>query len=122
MKHKLFQYVAAASLSVVFAAQAWAQSSPPVVDGNLWLNSSEEVRKAFLVGAGSMITLETAYSKKKGTPLPVAGTMATKALERLTLDQISNRITRWYEANPGRRNMPVLGVVWIDMVQPGTGK
>jgi hypothetical protein len=86
----------------------------------MWASSSPEVRKAFLVGASSMITLESVYSKKKGTPPPVAGAMASAALEGLTLDEISSRITRWYAANPSRRNMPVMGVLWLDMVQPAS--
>ena len=45
---------------------------------------------------------KAAYSKKKGTPPPVAGTMAAKAWTGLTLHEASNRITRWYEANPDR--------------------
>lgn len=123
-------------LSIVFAASlACAQtgetrsgttgspSSPAiVVDGELWLHSSPETRKAFLVGAGNMMAMETAYSRKKGTPPPVAGAMVGKALEPLTLDQISSRVTRWYEGNPGRRNMPVMSVIWIDMVDAGVAR
>ncbi len=45
--------------------------------------------------------------------------MAAKAVEGMTLDQISERITRWYEANPGRRNVPVMGVIWFEIVVPG---
>jgi hypothetical protein len=30
--------------------------------------------------------------------------MAAKALGGLTLDQVSERVTRWYEANRGRRD------------------
>jgi hypothetical protein len=93
----------------------------PFLASLAWLSATPEVRKAFLVGAGNMIALETAYSKKKGTPPPVAGAMASKALHGLTLDQISNRVTRWYEGNPSRRNMPVMGVIWVDMVDPGAG-
>ena len=33
--------------------------------------------------------------------------MAAKTLDGLTLDQVSNRIRRWYEANPDHRNIPV---------------
>ncbi|RJG05720.1 hypothetical protein D3870_06540 [Noviherbaspirillum cavernae] len=94
-----------------------AQTST-TVDGNLWLSSSAEVRRAFLVGATNMMSLEAAYAKKKGTPAPVAGAMAAKAVDQMTLDEVSNRITRWYEANPGRRNMPVMGVIWTDIVEP----
>lgn len=113
--------VAAALVAALAIAPASAQQAPAVVDGELWLRSTPEVRKAYLVGAANMIALETAYSKKKGTPPPVAGTMASQALQGLTLDQVSNRITRWYEGHPGRRNLPVLGVVWVDMVGQGAG-
>lgn len=105
-------------LIALLSAPVFAQRTPPVVDGNLWLSSSTEVRKAFLVGAGNMLALESAYAKKKGTQPPVAGAMISNAVENLTLDDISNRITRWYETHPDRRNMPVMGVVWIDMVRP----
>ena len=86
------------------------------------LASSDEVRKAFLIGASSMLAMEEAYAKKKGTALPEAGAMARKAVTGMTLDQVSARITRWYEANPGRRNMPVMGVIWVDMVKPSTAR
>jgi hypothetical protein len=122
MKRRLTVCVAAACLAATLVAPAWGQRSSLVVDGDLWLNSTMEVRKAFLVGAGSMMAMETAYAKKKGTPAPVAGAMAAKAVEGLTLDQISNRITRWYETNPGRRNLPVMGVLWIDMVDQSAAK
>lgn len=113
---------AALALSAALAiSPAWAQRAPVVVDGELWLRSPPEVRKAYLVGAANMIDLETAYSKKKGTPPPVAGPMAGAALRGLTLDQVANRVTRWYEGNPERRKLPVLGVIWIDMVAPGAG-
>jgi hypothetical protein len=95
-----------------------AQSAPAAVDGTMWLNSSNEIRKAFLVGAANMLAMEEAYSKKKGTPVPEAGAMAHKAVAGMTLDDVSGRITRWYEANPGRRNMPVMGVIWLDLVKP----
>ena len=123
MRIKLFECVAAACVAVTLAVPiaAWAQSAPPIVAGELWLGSTPEVRRAFLIGAGNMIALETAYSKRKGTPAPAAGTIAAKALYGLTLDQVSDHITRWYEANPGRRGMPVMGVIWSDLVEPNAG-
>ena len=39
-----------------------------VVDGEMWLHSTPENRKAFLVGAANMIALEKAYATKTGTP------------------------------------------------------
>lgn len=122
MKTKPYQRVGVVCLLALLHAPAWAQRAPIVVDGDRWLNSSPSERKAFLVGAANMITLESAYSTRKGTPAPAAGAMAAKALDEMTLDQVSNRITRWYESNPSRHNVPVLGVVWIDMVQPGAAR
>jgi hypothetical protein len=123
---RLGRYCLVGVLAVGLSLSARALPAPPVVDGDMWANSSPEVRKAFIVGASNMIALESAYSKKKGTPAPTAGIMATAALDGLTLDEISSRITRWYLANPDRRNMPAIGVLWIDMVQPagtvGTGQ
>ncbi len=101
---------------LLFAAPAPAQKV--VVNGDMWLKSSPEIRKAFLVGAGNMIAMEKAYASKKGTAQPAVGTMAAKAVEGMTLDQVSQRITRWYEANPQRRDVPVMGVIWIDLVKP----
>lgn len=80
-------------LAVVLTASVWALPTPPVIDRDMLMNSSPEVRKAFLVRAGNMITLESAYSKEKGTRAPVAGVMATAALDGLTLDETSSRIT-----------------------------
>jgi hypothetical protein len=122
MKFRLTQRGAMAFIAALAISPVWAQRAPVVVDGALWLSSTPEVRKAFLVGAGNMIALETAYANKKGSPPPVAGALAGKALDGLTLDQVSSRVTRWYEGNPGRRNMPVMGVIWIDMVDPGAGR
>jgi hypothetical protein len=121
MKSKFTKHVMLAFIAALAISPVWAQRVPIVVDGELWLSSTPEVRKAFLVGVGNMIALETAYSKKKGTPPPVAGAMAGEALQELTLDQIASRVTRWYEGNPGRRNMPVMGVIWTDMVNRSTG-
>lgn len=114
-------FLAAAALTVGLAASAPAFAQHKVVvDGNLWLASTAETRRVFLIGAANMIALESAYSKRKGVPLSTVSAMTMKAVDGMTLDQISERITRWYEANPGRHAMPVMGVLWTDLVAPGT--
>lgn len=115
------RHIAAAALAALLAAPVAAQRPPVVIDGHTWMSSSRETQKAFLVGAGNMIAAELAYAKKNGTPPPPVGSRLVTAVEDLTLDDVSNRITRWYESNPGRRSLPVMGVLWIDMVAPATG-
>ena len=91
-----------------------------VVDGDMWMQSRPDERKAFLVGVGNMLALETAYAQKHNTPPAEPGAMAARALEHVSLDQMSDRITRWYAANPTRRSVPVVGVIWMDMVRPAS--
>jgi hypothetical protein len=119
--NKLIRCIAGLSIAIS-AASAMAQQKPVVIDGNLWLSSSAETRKAFLAGANSMIAVEMAYAGKKGTQLPAAGTAFHAATGKMSLDEMSSRITRWYENNPNRRNLPVLGAAWIDMVSPTVSK
>jgi hypothetical protein len=119
MTRKLIDLVATLCLVAGLAAPAAAQDGARVVaDGTRWLQSSPEERKAFIIGASNMMALESAYARKKGTQAPLAGTRAAAALEQMTLDEMTDRITRWYAANPGRRSMPVVGVIWMDMVEP----
>ena len=111
------QLIVVACLGVAAGAQAQEKSSI-VVDGTQWMNASSSERRAFLVGVGNMIAAETASAKKTGRETPPAAALMTKSLHDLKLPDIEARITRWYESNPDRRSMPVLGVVWQDMVKP----
>lgn len=123
MARKLIDLVATLCLVASVAVPAAAQEGARVVaNGTRWLQSSPEERKAFIIGASNMMALESAYAKKKGTQAPLAGTKAAAALEHMTLDQMTDRITRWYDANPSRRGTPVIAVIWMDMVEPDTTK
>lgn len=114
------QVLAAIALFAGLLVAVPATAQHVVVNGEMWLKSSPEIRKAFLVGAGNMIALEKAYATKKGTAQPAVGVMAAKAVEGMTLDQVSDRVTRWYQANPQRHDVPVMGVIWIDLVKPAS--
>ncbi len=114
-----------AGLSLAFgllvAPQVAAQDAPDareaVVDGEMWLASSPEIRKAFLVGAGNMIALEVAYARRKSLAVSPASERTRQAIEHLTLDQLSDRVTRWYQAHPDRQHLPVMAVIWLDVVR-----
>ncbi|MFO7188445.1 MAG: hypothetical protein DIU74_002040 [Pseudomonadota bacterium] len=110
-----------AGLCLAAATGAWAQEKL-VADGEAWMQSSERERMAFLVGVTNMIAVEKAYAQRKGLPEPPAGALLARQTGDLTVEEMSKRITRWYEANPGQRKTPVMKVVWIDMVRPGLAK
>lgn len=115
---KVPQLLASAILAVGLIAPTMSFAQRIIIDGNLWISSSPEIRKAFLIGAGNMAALEKAYATKKGTPQPPAAEAARVALQDVTLDQLSERITNWYKANPDRREYPVMAVIWTDIVKP----
>jgi hypothetical protein len=118
MMHGMRRFIGAVMLIGAMLASARAGAQQVIVDGDMWLTSAPEVKKAFLVGAANMIALERAYAEKNGTPQPAVGAMARKAIEHMTLDQIIDRITNWYEENPDRHEMPVMGVIWFDLIKP----
>lgn len=99
---------------------AWgpAHGAQSVIDGELWLKSTEGERRAFLIGVTAMLGMETAYAEKHGAAPPPLAAMTARALEKLTLDQISSRITRWYHIHADRRDTPVIAVLWLDIVEP----
>ena len=113
------QILAGAALAALLVpATALAQKANTlVVDGSDWMSATQVERRAFLVGAANVIIAENAYAKKRNTaPAPVSDRL-TKATDKMKLADIEARITRWYEANPGRLAMPVMGVVWQDIVK-----
>lgn len=82
------------------------------------MKSSSSERRAFLIGVGNMISAEGAYARRFGSTAPPAGARITQATQNLKLPDVEARITRWYEANPARMSMPVMGVIWQDIVKP----
>src|SRR5262245_64219441 len=92
LMRKFHRMLAAVTLAAGLAPTAPALAQEYIVNGDMWLSSTLELRRAFLVGAANMIALETAYAKKKGTPQPAVGVLAAQAAKGMTLDQIIDRI------------------------------
>jgi hypothetical protein len=118
MKNWKQTLAATAFVALMLPGAAFAQKANTlVVDGNDWIAASALERRAFLVGAANVIIAEGAYAKRRnGAPAPVSERI-TRATENMKLADIEARITRWYEANPGRLGTPVMGVVWQDIVK-----
>jgi len=94
-----------------------SDESTLVVDGSHWTTSSAQGRRAFLIGIANMIMAEAAYAKGHDLKPPPVGDRITKAVADLQLDGIELRITRWYEDHPQEKSMPVMGVIWKDLVR-----
>lgn len=90
-----------------------------LADGRDWRNSTETERAAYLVGVSNMISVGNAYDKKK-----VPGQdrtfmrQAARGLAGTTVAEAVERVDAWYTANPDRMDVPVLSVLWLDIVKP----
>jgi hypothetical protein len=92
----------------------------PMVDGTHWVKSSEDVKKAYLVGLANMVQLEVAYNAND--PLPEKNSFSprlAKGLTGQTLATVQEALDKWYSANPGKLQRPVIETIWFEIALPG---
>ena len=93
----------------------------PLVTGEHWTKSSEQVKKAYLIGIANAFQVETAY---EGNNPPSDNQslvpMAAKGLRGQTLDGVRERVDAWYAAHPQELGKPVFEVIWYEIVVPGS--
>lgn len=105
-------------LSTVIAAPALAADYEiPVVTGEHWTKSTPQERKAFLLGAATIIELDQevqgAHPAKNSTIDAWA-----KGLSPFTFDQMAAAIDTWYAAHPDQVSRPVVAVMWYELAKP----
>lgn len=111
---------------LVVAAAGWGTARAddvPLVTGQQWTQSTEQVKKVYLVGLANIAQVETAY--QAGNPPADAQSVIprmVKGLKGQTLDSVREGLDRWYAANPGRLQRPVIETLWFEMVVPGLQK
>jgi len=95
----------------------------PLVDGTLWIKSSEDVKKAYLVGLANMVQVEAAYNADN--PLVVEGGFSprvARGMKEQTLGSVLEALNQWYAAHPERLQRPVVETIWFEMVVPALPK
>jgi hypothetical protein len=110
-------------LGAVLALPTYAVQAAQLADGNDWKSSSQSERAAYLVGISNMISVGNAYDQRK-VPGEEATFMrqAARGLSGTTIPEAVRRIDAWYAANPSRLDVPVLSVLWVDIVRPRLGQ
>jgi hypothetical protein len=91
----------------------------PMVTGEHWTKSSEQAKKAYLIGIANVLQVETAY--EGATPPPDSQSVVprlVKGLKKHTLDTVREGLDRWYAAHPDRLQRPVIETIWFEMVVP----
>ncbi|VXB73957.1 conserved exported hypothetical protein [Pseudomonas sp. 8AS] len=92
----------------------------PLITGEHWMESSEQLKKVYLIGIANAYQVEAAYHASK----PPADDQSliprfSKGLKGHTLDSVREGLNRWYAANPDQVKRPVIETIWFEMVLPG---
>jgi len=118
ISRRITPLIAAVLATVGLGLAAPAHAELRVVDGNLWAASSVAEKRAYLIGVANAVAVNRALQAKRGTLDPKsANNRIEAALDAGTIDRAIDRINGWYADNPGRKDAPVLGVIWLEMVK-----
>jgi hypothetical protein len=113
-------------LACLVLALTWSHAGAadiPVITGEHWTTSSEEMKKAYLVGIANLLQIETAYhAENPPTDAQSIVPRLVKGLQGQTLDSVREGLNRWYAENPDQLQRPVIETVWFEMAAPGLQK
>ena len=111
--------LAACTVAALAGGAAQAQEVP-LITGEHWTTSTEQNKKAYLVGMTNMLQVEIAY--QAGNTPPESQTVVprfAKGLKGQTLDGAIAKVDAWYAKNPGRMQQTVVETIWFELVAPG---
>src|SRR5258707_10110752 len=105
-----------AACLVLAALSASARADEvPLVTGEHWMKSSDELKKAYLVGIANVAHVETAYS---GANAPADAQSLVprmvRGLKGQTLDSVRDALNKWYAAHPDQLQRPVIETIWFE--------
>lgn len=110
----------AACACLLLLAGVASADEVPMVTGEHWVKSSDDLKKAYLIGIVNVLQVEHAYEVT--SPPADAQSLVprlAKGLKGQTLDGVRDRLNRWYAAHPDQLKRPVLETIWFEIVVPG---
>ncbi|MCC8395643.1 hypothetical protein LJ656_23970 [Paraburkholderia sp. MMS20-SJTR3] len=93
----------------------------PIVTGQQWMASSDDAKKAYLVGIANVIDIERAYAGNSASSNDIAQRFG-KGMQGQSLDSVRQGLDSYYTANPTMIQHPVIETLWFQMVVPGLKK
>lgn len=106
-----------AALIVAAAAMPARAGDVPLVTGEHWTKASEAEKKAFLVGAANVISVEYELRKDDRRARPgMINALITK-LQPMSLTDISKGIDDYYTAHPDQLSRAVVEVIVTDVAK-----
>ena len=123
MTLRIKSLLAIACVAIAVAAGAASAQEIPLVTGEHWTRSSEQAKKAYLVGIANVVQIEMAFAE--GNPPSDAQSFLPRLVRGLkgqTLDTVRQTIDAYYAAHPDRLQRPVMDTIWFELVVPGLEK
>ncbi|MEF8714452.1 MAG: hypothetical protein V5B39_12975 [Accumulibacter sp.] len=113
----------AACLAMMMTAAGVGAVEVPLVDGTHWIKSSEDVKKAYLVGLANMVQVEAAYNADNPPAVENGfSPRVARGMKNQTLGSVLEALDQWYAAHPDRLLRPVVETIWFEMVVPALPK
>lgn len=117
---KVSHAVSATCMVVALACSNAGAADVPLVDGTHWSKSTEDVKKAYLVGMANVIQIETAYHADNPPPDSASfSPRIAKGMKGQTLSSVLETLDKWYAVHPDRLQRPVVETIWFEIVVPG---
>ncbi|WP_152223609.1 hypothetical protein [Pseudomonas sp. SCB32] len=92
----------------------------PMITGEQWIKSSEQLKKVYLIGIANAYQVEAAYyAPKPPTDAQSLIPRFGRGLKGHTLDSVREGLNQWYSAHPDQVKRPVIETIWFEMVLPG---
>jgi len=123
MKLQLRMAMAVACMALAMACGTARADEVPLITGKHWTDSSEPLKKAYLVGIANVVQIDVAYQAGNA---PADGQSVVprfaRGLKGQTLDTVREGLDRWYASHPDQLQRPVIETIWFEMVVPGLQK
>jgi hypothetical protein len=123
MKLQLRAAMTAACMALALVCISARADEVPLITGEHWTKSSEQLKKVYLIGIANVVQIETAY--QAANPPPDGQSIVprfARGLKGETLDSVRDGLDRWYAAHPDKLQRPVIETIWFEMVVPGLQK
>lgn len=111
--------MATALMALTFSTGSRADDIP-LITGKHWTDSSEQAKKAYLVGIANLIQVDIAFHE--GKPPPDSQSIIprfARGIKGHSLDSVRQGVDRWYATHPDQLQRPVIETIWFEMVVPG---
>jgi hypothetical protein len=91
----------------------------PVLTGTVWRTMTADEKVAFVWGIGHVVTIERQAAQRcPGLTQPNFAAKLAEGLAGMSMNEIVQRIDRYYADHADDVETPAMEVIWVEMVQP----